>query len=115
MYKINLWGLGFSAQNTTEVASEIILRCQKGESTAVFTPNAEMLERALRSPEFARILASADILTPDGIGICLASRLLNGRSLARVCGVDLGLALASLAAEKGLLPIFLNMQGKPLT
>lgn len=102
MSKINLWGFEITAKSTTDVANEIIARCQKGERTAVFTPNAEMLERALRSPDFARILASADLLVADGVGVCLAARLLGGRALPRVCGVDLGLALAYAAEAWGL-------------
>ena len=97
-----LFGFNFLPRDPDETARIIVSRCRAGDRCAVFTPNSEMLERAVRDPDFARVLSSADILTADGVGVCLASRLLGGGIIPRVCGVELGERLLEIAAEEGL-------------
>jgi len=55
----------------------------------VFTPNAEILMAAYRDPELRSILSNADMLTADGAGVVLASRILKRRVPEKVSGVDL--------------------------
>jgi N-acetylglucosaminyldiphosphoundecaprenol N-acetyl-beta-D-mannosaminyltransferase len=47
-------------------------------------------------------MRKATILIPDGIGICLAARLLARERVERVCGSDLMPRLCALAAQTGL-------------
>ena len=47
------------------------------------------------------MLRRADVGICDGVGISIASRILNGRSLARVTGCDLFFRLIALAPQKG--------------
>ncbi|MBQ2819372.1 MAG: glycosyltransferase, partial [Clostridia bacterium] len=76
MKNIDLYGFDISTASLTETAREIADRVAAGKRTAVFTPNPEMLERAICDRDFASLLRSGDILTPDGVGVCLAARLL---------------------------------------
>ena len=47
----------------------------------IFTPNPEIIMAAAEDESFKEILNSADICTPDGIGVVYASRILkNPRS-----------------------------------
>ncbi len=55
----------------------------------IFTPNPEMLVLADKKPEFGSILNSADLLTADGIGVLLASKLNKVKIRERVTGYDL--------------------------
>ena len=108
MKNIDLYGFCISNAPLTDTARKIADRVAAGKRTAVFTPNPEMLERAIRDRDFASLLHGADLLTPDGIGVCLAARLLCRERIPRVCGVDLGRALISIAEERGFGVFFLG-------
>jgi N-acetylglucosaminyldiphosphoundecaprenol N-acetyl-beta-D-mannosaminyltransferase len=66
----------------------------------VFTPNPEILEHAASDGEFAKILNSADLSLPDGVGVLLASKLLGTPVYERIPGIDAGSALLCLAQKK---------------
>lgn len=51
--------------------------------------NPHSLEVARKDPEFHDALMAADLVTPDGAGIVMASRILGGRIPERVCGPDI--------------------------
>lgn len=55
----------------------------------VFTPNSEMIQAACRDSGFADVLNRAELLTPDGIGVVYASRILKQPLTERVAGYDL--------------------------
>ncbi len=61
----------------------------------VVTANPEFLVAARRNPVFQGILRSADLATPDGIGVLIGSRILGRPILNRVTGVDLVEGLAT--------------------
>src|SRR5581483_12221687 len=67
----------------------------------VTTPNPEFVMRARRDPDFARILASAGLAIPDGVGLLLAARLRGQPLRAHVRGTDLVLELAAISARRG--------------
>lgn len=108
MKNIDLYGFDISTAPLLETARAIADRTAAGKHTSVFTPNPEMLERAMRDRDFASLLHDADILTPDGVGVCIAARLLCRERVPRVCGVDLGRALISIAEERDFGVFFLG-------
>lgn len=65
------------------------------------TLNPEFVMRARRDHAFLRVLQSADLAVPDGIGLLLAARCLGFRLPERVTGIDLVWGIAQLAAERG--------------
>lgn len=51
---------------------------------------------------FREALKSSDILVPDGIGICLASKILTGKQMSRIAGADVHSSLlGQLQDRKG--------------
>lgn len=56
--------------------------------------NPHSLLVAISDPDFRVVINSADMVTPDGIGIVLASRILGGNILERVTGSDVFLGLS---------------------
>lgn len=67
----------------------------------IATVNPEFVMEARRSGAFRRVLAAADMATPDGVGLLLVARL-RGRPLrGRVTGVELVGRLAAEAARRG--------------
>ena len=69
------------------------------KSCSLFTPNAEMLSAASKNEELHRLLSSADILFPDGIGINCAMKTFGLRPLCRSCGIELAERLFSQLSD----------------
>lgn len=65
------------------------------------TLNPEMVMRARRDPGLARVIRAARLVTADGVGVVWALRLAGQPIPERVTGVDLALALAERATERG--------------
>lgn len=72
----------------------------KGCAT-VFAVNPEKVMRARRDTDLHRLLASATLLIPDGIGVVIAARWLKLGRFGRVPGSELMPRLCSEAAERG--------------
>jgi len=72
-----------------------------GRLHQVVTVNPEFVMRARQDAEFRALLNGADLATPDGAGIMVASALLGHRLRGRTTGVALTERLAELAARDG--------------
>lgn len=77
----------------------------------IFTPNPEILMMARRDAKLHTVLADADLLTPDGIGVVYASRILGNPVAERVSGYDLACALLQ-RIQNGEKSVYL-LGGKP--
>jgi N-acetylglucosaminyldiphosphoundecaprenol N-acetyl-beta-D-mannosaminyltransferase len=76
----------------------------RGHGAATFqvaTVNPEFVMRARRDAPFRRVLRDCSLRTADGVGITLAARLLGHPLPERVAGVELVVALARAAADRG--------------
>ncbi len=96
--------LGIPVDNLTmdEAVAKIGAFMDEGGMHTIFTPNAEIMMAAQRDPELRAILSGADMLTADGAGVVLASKLL-GRSVSeKVSGVDLVQEAFKAYAGKGI-------------
>src|SRR5215212_5194254 len=67
----------------------------------VVTVNPEFVMEAQRNHAFRRVLAAADMATPDGFGLLLAARLRGEAFRGRVTGVALAELIAAQAAVQG--------------
>lgn len=67
----------------------------------IFTPNPEIIIEASKDEEFKKILNSADICTPDGIGVVYASKILKNSVAERVPGFELTKLLLKSASKSG--------------
>ncbi len=67
----------------------------------IFTPNPEIVQAAKKDDEFRCILNQADIVTPDGIGIVYASKILGGNIRERAAGFDICCGILEHLAQKG--------------
>lgn len=109
--KINIRGVNIDNVNLQE-AAEI---CQKyinsNEFHTVFTPNSEIIQLCIEKPEYLPLFNSADLVTPDGIGVVYASKILGKPLKCKTAGYDLGLEVVKMSNEKGYKIYFLG--GKP--
>lgn len=56
--------------------------------TVIVTPNSEIVLRASEDPGLKRLIESADIIIPDGIGLVYASKIVGAPLSERVTGID---------------------------
>ncbi len=88
---ISLFGLSYFCGTRAEACEAILSLFPRGG--AVFTPNAEMAERALYNAHFHDTLSSAELLLPDGMGVVIGARIRGGGRLTRLPGVEVAEAL----------------------
>jgi N-acetylglucosaminyldiphosphoundecaprenol N-acetyl-beta-D-mannosaminyltransferase len=81
--------------------AELIDAHEPSGGAVVVTLNPEMVMRARREPDFARILESAALVVPDGVGLVRALRRRGFPQAVRVGGVDLVDAYAPQARARG--------------
>lgn len=63
--------------------------------------NPEKVERAASDPVLRRLLNSAQLQIADGIGVVWAARVLRGRRIARITGVEMFSKLIERASNTG--------------
>lgn len=74
---------------------------KSGKTHQIATVNVDFVVKSQVDPELRYLLQQADLTTADGTPLFWAMQLLGARLEERVAGVDLVLALAQKAAEKG--------------
>lgn len=101
MKRLEIMGVPVDHVTPAEAIERLSGFIEDGSPHQVVTVNPEFVMTAQENEEFARVLRSANLALPDGIGIIWASRLLGRPLRTRVAGVDTVLALAGAAAAKG--------------
>jgi N-acetylglucosaminyldiphosphoundecaprenol N-acetyl-beta-D-mannosaminyltransferase len=81
---------------------------REGHPHMVVTSDASAVMRAQDDAEFREIVNEADLVTADGAGVLLASKLLNLPLQDKVSGCDLVEDLCAVAAEEGRSVYFLG-------
>ncbi|MBX5436958.1 MAG: WecB/TagA/CpsF family glycosyltransferase [Alicyclobacillaceae bacterium] len=84
----------------SQVVEQILYWVAEKSRRMVITAGPEFVMMARRDPEVARIARSADLVTPDGIGIVWAAKM-QGKALpGRVTGVEVVCRLLETAARR---------------
>lgn len=94
--------LPVDALTLNEAAERICALAAAAQGGQVVTLNPEIVMRARRDAGLAQVIHAARLVTADGMGVVWALRLVGQPIPARVSGVDLAQALASVAAARGL-------------
>lgn len=97
--------LSFQQQNQT-----IIQWAANSESRFILVANCHMLMESHYSPSFNNVLQSADLVTPDGMSLVWAKRLLGQRHQMHAAGMDIFLALCQESSKQGLSVFFVGSQ-----
>ena len=109
--KINIRGVNIdnvTLAEATNICKEFI---NSNKFHAVFTPNSEIIQMCVEQPEYLPLINSADLITPDGIGVVYASKILGAPLKCKTAGYDLGLEIVKLSNDTGCRIFFLG--GKP--
>jgi N-acetylglucosaminyldiphosphoundecaprenol N-acetyl-beta-D-mannosaminyltransferase len=103
MSKVPILGVAFDNLDTHEFQNEFISRLNNHLSTLIVTANPEIVMAARQDPDFMRIInEDADYVTPDGIGVVKAAKMLKTPLKERVTGYDLFVWLMRVADLRGL-------------
>ncbi|MEP6749988.1 MAG: WecB/TagA/CpsF family glycosyltransferase [Bacteroidota bacterium] len=89
----------------TEMLNEIIDRSHRGVSSSVCIANVHMIVTAHQDDHYAPVIKRADLVTPDGLPLTWAMRLLLGIKQERVAGMDLLPDLIGIA-ETSDIPVY---------
>jgi N-acetylglucosaminyldiphosphoundecaprenol N-acetyl-beta-D-mannosaminyltransferase len=98
---LHLLGVRVDPVSMDEAVERIGTLLRTGPPGSVVTLNGVMLGRAARDERFRRVVNSAALVTPDGVGTMLAARILGMRIPERVAGVDLTDRLCEVCAREG--------------
>ncbi|PGK51190.1 hypothetical protein CN918_25720 [Priestia megaterium] len=94
-------GIPFSEKNMAQTLTALNHHLdQKSFPFHVVTANPEVVMQAKRNRRFRMVVKQADMVTPDGIGIVIGSRILKENVPERVTGYDLIMNLLSLREEQ---------------
>ncbi len=97
----NLLGVPVAAVTMDEALNILERFLSERRTHLVVTSDASAVVRAQEDVEFRHIVQSADLVTPDGIGVVWSARLLGLPIYERVPGVELMAKLCERAAKKG--------------
>lgn len=96
---VTVLGVPFIKATQQEFLAKIKQRICARQNTFVITANPEIVMYAKTNPEYQRILATADYITPDGIGIVKGAAILNQPMPERITGYDTMLELLDWANQ----------------
>ena len=87
---------------------ELVEKGRLGKLSFLVKPNTEIITYAQSDEKFKAILNSADLVTPDGMGLLLASRIIGNRLKERVGGSELMESILGFAEQSGYSVFFLG-------
>lgn len=79
MFLHTFFGINFIKSSYEDCLREIQVRLVEGQKTLIVTPNPEILYAASRDTELQKILKSAQIALPDGVGIFVGYQIVSSR------------------------------------
>ena len=97
--RTDILGVAFDNVTMAEAVDRAMALLEREGPHLVVTPNAEIVQQARSDPEFAALIAQADLVLPDGVGVVYASKILGRPLKGRVPGVDFAGALMDRMAK----------------
>ncbi len=97
--RVDVLGVAFDDVTAREAAERAMALLEEDGPHLAATPNPEIVQMAAKDPEYAKILAGADLVLPDGIGVVYASRILGRPLKGRAPGIEFAGALMERMAR----------------
>ena len=86
--RVDVLGVSFDNFTLEEAVDQAVQLLEEDKPHVMATPNPEMIQKAAKDPQFAKVLRDADLVIPDGIGVIYAAKILGRPLKGRVPGVD---------------------------
>ncbi|SDG82126.1 WecB/TagA/CpsF family glycosyltransferase [Desulfosporosinus hippei] len=109
--RVNVLGITIDSYSMQEAVAEIRKAIEDQLRMRVVTANPEMIYESGKNSRLRELINSADLVTPDGIGVVWAAARLGTPVQERVTGIDLVQSLFSVADQQKWRIFFLG--GKP--
>ncbi len=87
--RLNVLGVGVDTYSMMEATDVLCAAMEKDAGFSVYTPNSEIILHAYKNPDYCALLNRGNLVTPDGIGVVYASKILGKPLKERVGGFDL--------------------------
>ena len=103
----NILGYDISALDKYDCIKKIYQWIKTGQKNKYFVcANPHSIEMAEKDIDFKNAIKSADLITPDGSGMVIASKILNGKIRSRVTGSGVFRELSKKLNEENLYSYF---------
>lgn len=102
MTRVNVLGVNFDAYTQAAFIQKFTTRLDHRQGSFVVTANPEIVMYARDHADYAQIVAQADFVTADGIGVVRAANKLKTPLPERVTGFDTMMALLNVANQQHL-------------
>lgn len=99
--RVDVLGVSFDNFTLDEAVDKAVQLLEEDRPHVMATPNPEMIQKAAKDPQFAKVLHDADLVIPDGIGVIYAAKILGRPLKGRVPGVDFAAKLMDRMAASG--------------
>lgn len=108
---VNILGVRLDSTSTSSVLNTIGCFWQTKYKFSLFTANPELLVMAAKDQSLKKIINSADLVIPDGVGLKYAAKFLHKKDLNIIPGRKLFLKLLALARKNNWKVFFLGGKG----
>lgn len=103
----DILGYPVTTQDRDACVKQILSWIDSGQKARYFVcANPHSIAEADSDPVFKEALKNADLITPDGVGIVIASKMLGGNIRGRVTGSDIFAGLNAALNERGGYSVF---------
>jgi len=99
--RVDILGVKIDRESMQQTVTKIQDAIEKHQDIQVITANPELIYATGKDARLKQLINSAQIVTPDGVGVVWAAKRLGYPVAERVTGIDLVEALFPVAAEKG--------------
>lgn len=99
--RVDILGVKIDCESMQETVTKIQRAIENHQEIQVITANPELIYATGKDARLKQLVNSAQIVTPDGVGVVWAAKHLGYQVAERVTGIDLVEALFPVAAEKG--------------
>lgn len=107
--KIKVLEIDITNAANEDILEYLVEKLQNGgKKLFITTPNPEILVIANKNPNYKKVLNSADLALPDGVGVTLAARYGGKRLKERISGTDFVESVCMRVAKK---PIIIGFLG----
>ncbi len=99
--KVNVRGVYFDNLTFDETMDRVKELVKTDDVSVMYTPNSEIVQSCIENNELYKVINSADLVIPDGIGVVYASRILKTPVKQKVPGCEVAEKLIQEAAQSG--------------
>ena len=99
--RVNILGVPVDMVDKEQASAVFAEIFQQPGCSMIVTPNSEIVQNASKDEELRSLIASADLIIPDGIGLVYASKVMGCPLSERVTGINFLESIIARLAQTG--------------